>query len=245
MIVSLGMYDIPHASAAYDRLWSLIRAELGTGPKAISRAGDLWADWRSPDLLLSQTCGLPYRALLYDKVNLVGTPDYGLPDCPPGYYQSYILRRSDDPRNLAELAQTGTLAYNEPLSQSGWAAPVAHLAGMGQRPGATLQTGAHLASAHAVAQGTADYASIDAVTYTMWAYSNAYRFERLEIVARTDPTPGLPFITSRTRDPKPIARAVEAAIAALSSDDRKILMLNELVQIPQQAYRNISIPHTP
>ena len=245
MIAALGMYDMPHAAAAYDRLWDSIRTELGTGPQRLSRGGDPWADWQSSDLLLSQTCGLPYRARLFDTVTLVGTPDYGLPDCPPGYYQSYILRRRDDPRTLAELAQSGTLAYNEPLSQSGWAAPVAHLAAMGLAPGATLQTGAHLASAQAVAQGKADYAAIDAVTYLMWGDADADDLGGLEIVARTEPTPGLPVITSRTRDPKPIARAVTAAIGALSPDDRKILMLNGFVHIPQATYCAIPIPQMP
>ena len=239
------MYDMPHTAQALDRFWYAIRTDLGTGPAELSRGGDPWEDWQSRDLLLAQTCGLPYRARLFGQVSLVGTPDYGLRDCPPGYYHSYILRRVDDPRDLRELARAGTIAFNEPLSQSGWAAPVAHLAKLGLRPGNTMQTGAHLASARAVLNGHADYAAIDAVSYLMWDRAEPRVFSGLEAFTRTEPTPGLPLITARDRDPKPIARAVSHAIDTLSTKDREILMLKGLVQIPDATYRALPIPPGP
>lgn len=245
MIAAFGMYDMPHAAQAHDRLWSAIRTELGTGPQTLTRSDDLWSIWQSPDLLLAQTCGLPYRARLFDHVALVGTPDYGLRGCPPGHYFSYIVRRRGEPRSLRELARHGTIAFNEPLSQSGWAAPVAHLAHLGLRTGDTMQTGAHLASAHAVLEGRADYAAIDAVTYLMWDWAEPQVFAGLEAFTRTDPTPGLPLITAAQNDPKPIARAVTRAIDGLSPEDREILMLRGLVQIPQATYRAIPIPAMP
>lgn len=245
MIASFGMYDMPHAAPAYDRLWDCIRSELGEGPECLRRGGDLWDDWQSKDLLLSQTCGLPYRARLYGQVSLVGTPDHGLRDCPPGYNYSYIVRQSGDPRALRELARGGTIAFNDPLSQSGWAAPLAHLAKLGLKPGNTLQTGAHLASAHAVLKGVADYAAIDAVTYLMWDREEPQMFSGLEAFIRTTPTPGLPLITARGRDPKPIARAVTRAITALSAEDREILMIKGLIQVSDAEYRDLPIPPLP
>lgn len=239
------MYDMPHAAAAYDRLWHAIRVNLGEGPEQLSRGGDLWADWQSQDLLLSQTCGLPFRARLYGQVSLVGTPDYGLRDCPPGYYYSYIVRRRGDERALREIVRGGTIAFNDPLSQSGWAAPVAHLAKLGLKPGNTIETGAHMSSAHAVLKGNADYAAIDAITYLMWDSGDPQIFSGLEAFIRTDPTPGLPLITARGRDPKPIARAVTRAIDTLSDDDRKVLMLKGFVQISEGQYRDLPIPPLP
>lgn len=239
------MYDMPHAVAAHDRFWHAIRSDLGQGPETLSRTSDLWADWQAPDLLLSQTCGLPYRARLYGQVNLVGTPDYGLRDCPPGYYYSYIVRRAGDPRTLRELARGGTIAFNDPLSQSGWAAPVAHLAKLGLKPGNTMQTGSHLASARAVLAGHADYAAIDAIAYMMWDVAEPRVFGGLEAFVRTTPTPGLPFITARGNDPNPIARAVTHAIDTLSPDDRETLMLKGLAQITEAEYRALPIPPLP
>ena len=245
MIAFLGMYDMPHAAAAYDRFWAAIRAALGSGPDHIDRLIDPWTAWQSPDLVLAQTCGLPYRARLFDQVQLVGTPDYGLRDCPQGHYFSYIVRRKGETWNLRDLARSGTIAFNEPLSQSGWAAPVAHLANLGLRPTQTLKTGAHLASARAVLEGDADYAAIDAVTYLMWDHADPMRLAGLEAFERTEPTPALPFITSSKSDPKPIAAAVSHAINALSDKDRSILMLKGLVQIPEATYRAIPIPPLP
>ena len=245
MIAFLGMYDMPHAAAAYDRFWSAIRDALGKGPEHLTRTADPWPVWQSDRLLLAQTCGLPFRARLSHQVRLVGTPDYGLPGCPPGHYFSHIIRRRDDRRSLRDLAHTGTMAFNEPLSQSGWAAPVAHLANLGLRPGKTMQTGAHLASAHAVLEGHADYAAIDAITFQMWGQGHPQVNAGLEAFARTDPTPGLPLITHPVQNPKQIAQGVARAMDALPRDDRDILMLKGLVQIPQSTYCAIPIPQTP
>ena len=102
-----------------------------------------------------------------------------------------------------------------------------------------------MASARAVLAGHADYAAIDAITYQMWDRAEPKMVAGLEAFTRTEPTPGLPLITARTRDPKPIARAVTRAIDTLDADDRDILMLKGLVQIPEATYRAIPIPALP
>ncbi|MEP1587280.1 MAG: PhnD/SsuA/transferrin family substrate-binding protein [Tateyamaria sp.] len=242
MIASLGMYDMAHLKNAHDRLWRAIRSELGFGPNALTRGGDPWEEWQSSDLLLGQTCGLPYRARLHDQVALVGTPDYDLPDCPAGYYFSYLIRRRDDPRDLAELSARGTLAYNEPLSQSGWAAPLAHMAQHNLRPIRTLQTHAHVASISAILDKRADYAAIDALTLLLWGANDADAVALLDAFERTDPTPALPFITAQGRDTAPIATAIKRAIASLAHEDRHDLRLKGLIQIPKADYLALPIP---
>lgn len=245
MIASLGMYDMPHAQAATDRFWQAIHVQLDDSPAHLRRGEDLWQHWHAPDLYLSQTCGLPYRARLCDQVTLVGTPDYGLRQCPAGYYFSYMIRRKGDQRSLTHLARRGVMAFNDPLSQSGWAAPIAHLNGLGLRPSDTWHSGSHIASAKAVIEGGADYAAIDVVTYQMWSLANPQAAAQLETFERTDPTPGLPLITAQTRDPRPLTRAVSQAIRTLSDADRDILLLRGLVQIPQHVYRTLPIPALP
>lgn len=243
MIAWLGMYDPAPLQDANTRFWALIRAALGHGPARLSRGTDPWPIWQSPGLVLAQTCGMPFRTRLHGHVTLVATPDYGLPDCPPGHYCSVLLARADDSRDLAALAQ-GTLAYNEALSQSGWAAPVTHLAGLGLAPRHLLRTGAHADSARAVAEGRADLAGIDAVTWAILRDHDS-QAARLRVVARTEPTPGLPLITARGRDPAPIAAAVAQAIAALDPGDRKALHLRRLVAIPAAAYLAVPTPPPP
>ena len=95
MIASLGMYDRPETAAANDRLWAGIRDGLRShgiaAPDTLTRgANAYWDAWTAADLVFSQTCGFPFRARLHDHVTLIGTPDYGLPDCPDGECKAKI-----------------------------------------------------------------------------------------------------------------------------------------------------------
>ena len=245
MIANLGMYDMPHAQAANDAFWSGIRAALGYGPETLTRDTDFWALWRSPDLLFAQTCGLPFRAHLHDQVALVGTPDYGLPDCPPGYYCSIIVCRQNDHRSTLSAFDGAAFAYNEGLSQSGWAAPMAHFAPIGLRPGALVETGGHALSAKAVAEGQAEFAALDALTHRMLATEDPDIIAQLRILDRTSPTPGLPFITSQSADSARIADAVAEAIDTLPTELRATLHLRGLIHISAAEYRALPLPPAP
>jgi ABC-type phosphate/phosphonate transport system substrate-binding protein len=247
MIASLGMYDFGPMQAANDRLWALIRDGLVLrsvpAPKALIRGeAAYWDAWTAPDLILSQTCGYPFRARLHGKVTYVGTPDYGVEGCPPGFYRSVFVARKDDPRQVLADFNGARFAYNEPLSQSGWAAPQIHAARIGIRLPPALRTGGHLASAQAVAEGRADIAALDAVTHAVMQSVDPVA-QALRVVALTDPTPGLPYITALDHDPDPIFDAVERAIAALPENDRLTLCLKGIVRIPASTY--LSVPNPP
>lgn len=244
MTAMLGMYDMPALQAANDAFWTAIRDNLGDGPKGLDRARDFWDIWQDPDMVFSQTCGMPYRTKLHGKVNLVGTPDYGLPDCPPGYYYSTFVARADDARPLEELV-TGTFAYNEALSQSGWAAPTTHLHGLGLSVGSLLQSGGHALSAQAVAEGRADLAALDALTWILITEHEPALAQQLRVVTRTEPTPTLPFVTAQSRDPAPIADAVRAAIDVLDRDTLDALHIRGLIDIPAEVYLAVPTPDAP
>jgi ABC-type phosphate/phosphonate transport system substrate-binding protein len=245
MIASLGMYDFGPAQAANDRLWALIRDGLRDrgidAPKALIRGEHAyWEAWQSPDLLLSQTCGYPFRARLQGRVTYVGTPDYGVEGCTPGYYRSVFVARADDLRQELSEFDGARFAYNEALSQSGWAAPQIHAGKLGIRLPPAYQTGGHRLSAKAVAEGRADIAALDAVTFALMQDADALH---LRVVGMTDPTPGLPFITASGRDPGPIFDAISAAIAALDPADRQALRLKGIVRIPVADY--LAVPNPP
>ncbi len=244
MIAALGMYDLPQIQGANDRFWQAIHAQLGFGPATLTRDIDYWDIWRSPDLLFAQTCGMPYRTTLHGAVQLVGTPDYGLPGCAPGYYNSVLVVRADDPRRSEDAFAGARFAYNEPLSQSGWAAPMVHLRARGVHMGALVQTGAHAASAQAVADGRADLAGLDALTWALLETHSAVA-SQLRVLTRTDPTPGLPYITSQRQDAQRLFNAVEAAIQSLCDTDREALHLKDLVTIPSETYLAVPTPPPP
>ena len=247
MIAALPMYDRPDLTGATDRYWALIRDGLRAGgidaPETLRRGdADLMPQWMSPDLVLSQTCGFPYRARLHGKVQLVGTPDFGVEGCPPGHYRSVLIARTDDPRGDLAAFDGVAIAYNDALSQSGWAAPQNHAAALGLRFPAGIATGSHAASLAAVAEGRADLASLDAVTFRLLARTQPAA-AAVRVVAMTEPTPGLPYICASGIDAEAVFAAVSAAIAALSPEDRAALGVQGLCRIPAEAY--LSIPNPP
>ncbi len=248
MIASLPMYDRPELRAETDRYWGLIRHGLAArgidAPTALQRGDDaLLAHWESPDLILSQTCGFPYRARLHGHVQLVGTPDFGNDGCPPGYYRSILIARADDPRARFADFDGARLAYNDGLSQSGWAAPINQAASAGIRLVPGMETGAHRASVLAIAEGQADLAAIDALTWTL--LQEFEDLSRVKVIGTTDPTPALPYITSVGQDAAAIRDAVAEAITALPAADRARLRLRGIADIPAQAYLAVRIPPSP
>jgi len=247
MLAALPMYDRPETEAANDRYWALIRDGLRArdvaAPDTLTRADDPWPVWQSPDLVLAQTCGLPFRARLHDHVQLVGTPDFGLPGCAPGFYNSVVITRADDDRPLDALLRA-RVAINEGLSQSGWAALCDFAGGLGVTPPRPLLSGGHRNSARMVAQDSADIATIDARTWAMLIQHDPW-VTNLTVRARTRPTPALPYICAPGQDTAAIAGAVTDAIAALVPGDRALLGLKGLERIPAARYLAEPLPPNP
>ncbi|TDT74838.1 phosphonate ABC transporter substrate-binding protein [Litoreibacter halocynthiae] len=245
MYASLPMYDRPETAAANDRFWRLIRDQLDeAAPAQLTRdIPDLMSHWQSPDLVLSQTCGFPYRAQLAEKVNLVATPVLNL-DCAAGHYYSVLIaHRSRAGAALAEF-DGATAAYNDPMSQSGWAALHSHMASAGLSLGATLATGAHRASAQAVAEERATVAAIDALTWQMICIWDDFATE-LCVIDKTAPTPALPYICARSLPASETLRALQQATTALSAADRATLGISGVTLIPSTAYLAVPIPPVP
>ncbi|MFA9232378.1 MAG: phosphate/phosphite/phosphonate ABC transporter substrate-binding protein [Microgenomates group bacterium] len=249
MIASLGMYDRAETAEANDRLWAGIRDGLRArdipAPDALTRGENgYWSAWNAADLVLSQTCGFPFRAKLHGQVTLIGTPDYGLVGCDPGYYCSvYVARKGDLRRTLAEFSHA-RFAYNEAMSQSGWAAPQNHAHALGISFPPSLCSGGHRMSALAVSQGQADIAAIDAVTWDLLQQWDPWT-TTLREVGRTPQTPGLPYIAAKGADADATLQAVHDAIIALSADDRQTLRLRGIVAIPTAAYLAVPTPIGP
>jgi ABC-type phosphate/phosphonate transport system substrate-binding protein len=247
MIATLPMYLWPANRAAHDRLWGLIRDGLRAraipAPAALDNETDHMTGWARPDLVLSQICNLPYRALFRGKVTLIGAADHALPDTAPGYYHSVFVVRADDPaQTLADTAGY-PMAYNEPLSNSGWGVPQQFAAAQGLTLTPALHTGAHRASLAAVAQGRADLAALDAQTWVCMQRWDPLAAQ-VRVIGRTHATPGMTFITAAGQDPAPYFAAISAAIAALPATDRDMLNLRGIVALPDAAY-DIPLPPFP
>lgn len=246
MIANLMMYARPETKGATARFWTLIRDALAKqgidAPEGLAQDAGEFEVWCDPDLVLSQTCGMPYRLWLHDQVALVGTPDYGLEGCAPGHYRSAVVVRVDDPREMLADFRAARFAYNQTFSHSGYAAPYALCAQQGFWFETRVQTHGHRLSAKAVAEGQADIAALDGVTWRLMQ-EHGELSDRLRVLCWTKESPGLPLITAKQRDAGAIHAAVAQAIEALQAADRAALGLKGLVDIPQEAY--LSVPNPP
>ena len=246
--VSLPMYDWPEIRDATDSLLRAIRWQLSERGVEVAgtldRSTPLEALWNDERLILSQTCGYPYANMLASKVALVGTPAHAITGAGPGrYFSVLVAQKSRVPEHLGELCGK-RFAYNMQHSQSGFAAPVRLLAGAGVASlPAPLETGAHRASIRAVADGEADWAAIDAVT---WELAKRHEPAAVDLVvfATTPETPGLPLITSLSNADHAgsIADAFEAAIEELDRRVLEAVLITGLTRFKPVHYAQLATP---
>lgn len=219
--VDLSMYVAPErinqASAAWlQRILLLLDARgeaVGTQP--------LLQVWRSPQLLLSQTCGYPLMTALRGQVRVVGQPRYRLPYVREGQHCSLLLVREDDPRqDLAAFFDSHGLV-NGPDSNSGMNL-LRHALAPLQREGRFFSqvshTGGHRNSMRALREGQGDLAAIDSVTYGYLARDHSEEVEGLRILGQTAWGPSLPYISAGWRSAEEaewIRRAMNQALAEL------------------------------
>lgn len=239
------MYMRSEVGAAHDRYWQAIRSEMLVRgircPETLSDADDLMAMWLSPDLVLSQTCGMPYRLHLHDKVKLVGTPDYGIDGCEPGFYNSVFIVRANDTRRRVDEFSDDIFAFNSIDSQSGYAAPYFHCQALGFWFQRKIATNAHVASAQTVIEGQASIAAIDAVTWRLLENFEP-ALSALKVLDRTAPTPGLPYISAVAMGENQTFDAVHAAINRLHQHDKSLLQLQGIVSIDKAEYLAVPNP---
>jgi hypothetical protein len=242
MIASLPMYAFPRTEAAEARLWVGIRDRLRDAgidaPDSLTPVpDDLRAHWTDPGLILSQTCGRPYKDHLHGQVRLVGTPDYGW--------------------RVARRAITGASSSRAPTTAAEISWP-SHGPLRLQRRGIAIRLGR---AGRRGARGSARPPRPDRQPPRLDPRRprGPRRFRRhrrrhlpppergtgatgLRIIHATAPRPGLPLITSATQDPAPLFDATRRAIAALAPADRDTLGLRGLIRIPAEDYLALPDP---
>lgn len=210
MIASLPMYWRAGNAALWRGFWRHVQSALPDLPD-LTEPGDIpapWTDhWLRPDLALSATCSLPFRTALKGRVTYVGTLGHSVNDT-SGHYHSLLIRRKGD-------SKADILAYNEPISHSGWAVTRAHP--LTQSIETTLETGAHVASLAAVAEGRADLAMIDAITWRILETFDP-NTAKVEVIGQSAASPAHALITALGRDPEPLRVALARACQTFRTD---------------------------
>jgi ABC-type phosphate/phosphonate transport system substrate-binding protein len=221
-VASLGMYDFPWTAAANDALWSALAGRLRAAgleaPPALTRGEDLHDVWRNPQLIFAQTCGYPFVTVLRERVALIATPLYRFEGCEGAAHRSFIVAQKQSPRRTLSDFAGARAAVNARDSNSGmnlFRSVVAPVAGGRRFFGEVIITGSHAASLAAVSEGRADIASIDCVTFGLLQRGRPDETDRVAVLARSPPSPGLPLIMSADLAPKYMSAVREALLATL------------------------------
>ena len=236
-IAQLPMYDWPEVRAATDALWAKIHTALQkrgiASPDTLDREEATETTWLSPRLLLSQTCGLPLVQDLRDQVTVLGRFTYQDLSATGDYHSVIVVRESDsidDPEDLRgqRAAINHEDSYSGCLTLKRWA---------GKQAGETaffasvIATGSHRDSVCAVANGLADTAAIDHVSWCL-AKRVEPAAQRLSVVAKTDDRPGLPLITQTGHDTQTLEHlrsALDEAVTMLDPASRSALGITGFV----------------
>ena len=239
---SLPMYDWPEVASAWGGLWRLIRDSLISSgipvEQDLRRPADMSAQWRDASMILSQTCGWPFVSALREVVIPFGRFDFALAGQPGDYHSVFITQEEESPARLL-ADQSGRIAVNSTDSQSGFRVLSEIASGpciLG--PERVLLTGSHRASIQAVADGLADLAAIDAVS---WRLAQLYEpaAQQVFVAGRSMPVPGLPLITSQSHERlcDLLFQTVSAAVDGLSAEEREVLGLAGFVSAADEDYR--------
>ncbi len=212
-VASLAMYPFASLRAATDELWSVIRRHLGAGPDRLEWAIGVPEVWHHPALLLAQTCGWPLVTELFDSVAVVGAFDYDVPGAERGTYRSVIV--SPHSVTLDELrSRPGAVAAVNGTDSLSGRVSLQHV--WGSAPERVIMTGAHLESVRALAEGRADLASIDAVSWDHFGRIEPALVKRLHVIGAGPRVPCLPFVAARRH--VALVPALRAAFAAAVAD---------------------------
>jgi ABC-type phosphate/phosphonate transport system substrate-binding protein len=203
-LASLAMYrDPPVIAEATRELWTYVggrlrAAGLADVPEALDEGLAHDAAWRDPRLLLAQTCGYPFMTQLRGQVRMVATPVYDDPGCKGALNGSFVIVQANTAIASVDQLRGSVAAINDRASNSGMnllrhtVAPHAvdrHFFAQ------VLESGSHRASLALVAQGQADVAAIDCVTFGNLARFAPELVAGVRILTETAKTPGLPLIT--------------------------------------------------
>ena len=247
------MYDWPEVRTVTERLENALQGALvdalGLRPAdCVPWPEDrgLEVNWLQPGLLLSQTCGYPLTHALKGRVRPVGVPHYAAEGCEGGRYCSHlVVAKESNFEALADMRGSRAV-FNGPDSQSGMNAfrfEVAKVASGAPFFSSVSESGGHLASLQAVAEGRADVTSVDAVCWSLARQELPDLAAKLRSIGRTASVPGLPLVSSLSfsdAEAETIAMSVRTVFEdAAFAEDRFRLLISGFSSISDMDYAPI------
>jgi ABC-type phosphate/phosphonate transport system substrate-binding protein len=225
MIAALPMYDFPELQADNDALWAVLAESLAAAgiadvPAGLSRGRRHFDLWRDPHLLLAQACEYPIATDHAGAVQLVATPLYTAIGCVGPFYRSAIVVRHYEPAATLADMRGMRCVINEWSSNSGMnllRAAIAPLAAGAEFFDSVDLSGSHGRSIEMVADGEADLAAIDCVSWAHFQRIEPERTGALRVLGWTEASPSLPFVTAAGTGAATV-RALRSALADVIGD---------------------------
>lgn len=156
--------------------------------------------FNDPALWFGHTCGYPLMTRLLEHVRPFCVPLFDVPGCSGKLYSSRFIAAADSGIDSIAASRGRVAAINGPDSNSGMNVlrhAVAALADGKSFFDSVITTGRHLDSLRAVAEGAADIAAIDCVSYQLIADSEPELCARVRVIGDSVQTCGLPLVMPR------------------------------------------------
>ena len=249
---SLPMYDLPQLQAANDALWRAIcdrmrEAGCHRAPRELTRGPQADEAWRDPELLLTQTCGYPLALGLRANTRVVAVPGYRARGCHGAFHRSVFLVRTGDRATSLDEMRGATLALNSPDSNTGMnllRIEIAPLAKGGRFFTQVLETGAHAHSVAAVADGAADLAAVDCVTWAHLERLAPALSGKLRVLGWSVASLGLPLVTGMSTSDEEFGQLVRVLDAVAQAPElqviRRTLLLDRFYRVLDTDYQGLT-----
>jgi ABC-type phosphate/phosphonate transport system substrate-binding protein len=246
-LVSLPMYNLPEMRSANAAFWaalaSLLREAGLDAPSELAFDRPPVPASIPPETLFSQTCGYPLETIFRGQAIRLGTPCYAAEGCDgPTHCGVFVVPKSSPARRLADLAGT-TFLLNSRHSNSGMNLPrraLAEIAGGKPFFGAVIETGSQPGNLDRIARGEGDATAVDCVTYHFWRRYRPEAAAHTTVLARTPPSPAIPFVTAAATPPATVAILREALRRLMREDHfaaaRAGLSIIDVVDVPAAPY---------
>jgi ABC-type phosphate/phosphonate transport system substrate-binding protein len=240
--ISLPMYNLPEMRGANAAFWTALKTELQRrGFEGVPATLDFE---RRPvpqeiehDTLITQVCGYPLQTIFRGQAHVLGAPVYSAAHCHAARHAGvFLVHRDSRFHRLADLRGC-RFVYNSRHSNSGMNLPrlaIAEIAD-GRAPffASIAETHTQPGNIERVAGGEADATCVDCVTYAFFCRHRPKTAERVRVLAVTQSTPSIPFVTSIATPDDVKAGLRDALSAAARSaewrDARAGLMLSDVV----------------
>jgi len=240
----LAMYPLADLRPAWEELWAGVHELAPWTPPTLSWPDDVHETWTDPRCVLTQACGWPVATRLRNQVAVVGAFELAIEGAEGHRYRTVLVAAHDAPAS-SFVERAVTVAVNGEDSLSGWIS-LLDATGTADRgwPGRLVTTGAHVESVRALRDGTAELASVDALT---WAYLQRFRPELvdgLHVVGHGPLVPSLPIVTPVTTPAERVddlRRAFSIAVRDVASTSHELLLsgfasldIGDYLSLPEQ-----------